>query len=250
METDIRVFDVVDSTNTVIGQMAEDGADEGTCVVSFEQRCGQGRSGRSFFSPPGGNLYMSFLLRPQPDAVDMLTVAAAVSVVEAVRDVFHIDTGIKWVNDIIYNGRKVCGIIAKATNVASDDMYVTVGIGINIYESENVQDEIRERYGTLTGQAYCGDKKSAEEQSLKLARKILGIFFEYYENGFENVIDRYRQYSVIIGRIVEYIEGDRIRTAKVCGIGDDGAVALEENGYIRSYRDGEIRIRTADNIAL
>ncbi len=250
METDIIVYDVVDSTNTIIEEMAGEGAAEGACVVAFAQTSGQGRSGRSFYSPPGGNLYMSFLLRPRNEDTGMLTVTAAVATVEAIRSVFDISTGIKWVNDIIYNDRKVCGIIARAQNYSTDDMYVTVGMGINIYESDDVPADIKGRYGTLTGEKCPLDKEKTRKQSLKLARTILDIFMGYYKNGFLNVMDKYRQNSVVIGRMVEYVQGESTKTAKVTGIDDDGSIMLDENGRISSYRDGEIRIRTADNLAL
>ena len=87
METDLIVYDEVDSTNTVLEKLADEGAPEGTCVIALSQTKGQGRSGRSFFSPEGGNLYMSMLLRPDTDErFDKITMAAAVAVSEAIDE--------------------------------------------------------------------------------------------------------------------------------------------------------------------
>ena len=125
METDLKIFDTVDSTNDTLKELADKGAAEGTCVLAFCQRKGQGRSGRRFFSPDGGNMYMSLLLRPgNLESSDMITVTAAVAVVSAIKEVFGKDTGIKWVNDIYFGKKKICGIIATAYNIGTDDMYI------------------------------------------------------------------------------------------------------------------------------
>ena len=247
METDIRIIDVVDSTNITLGEMADAGAKEGTCVVSFCQRHGQGRSGRTFFSPEGGNLYMSLLLRPKKDSdTDMITVCAAVAATESVNDLFGINAGIKWVNDIIYNGRKIGGIVAQARNFGTEEMYVILGIGINICESTDVPSDIEDRYGSITQKAPDMPKEELNGRAVSLARMIIGKFAEAYEDDPKaDVIDRYRNLSVVIGRTVEYVSGSRRQKAKVCGIDDDGGIILETGENTSSFRDGEIRINLA-----
>ena len=243
MEADIKIYDVVDSTNTTLEEMAKEGAPEGTCVVALAQRKGQGRSGRTFFSPGGGNLYMSFLLRPEADKAGMLTVTAAVCVVEAIKEIFGTDTGIKWVNDITCRGKKVCGIVAQAHNYGSDDMYVVIGIGINIYESDDVPHEIKDIYASLIGKRCDLGEKEQKEQALILARKILERFSYHHEKrNMAEVIDIYRQHCCVTGRTVEYVYGDRTFRAKVLGIDDTGGIILDEDGVATTYHDGEIRI--------
>lgn len=244
METDIRVFEVVDSTNVTLAEMAENGAGEGTCVIAFMQRAGQGRSGRTFYSPEGANLYMSLLLRPAGRPYDMITVMAAVAVVHAIKRRFGIDTGIKWVNDIIYSDRKVCGIVAKAHDFGGDDPYVVLGIGVNIYESSDVPPEIADTYGSLIKGSCELSREEGRRQAKELASDIIEEFSYYYEDYRKReAVEEYRKHSVVIGRTIEYVSGnDRIR-AVVAGIDDDAAIVLDIDGKRQSFRDGEIRIR-------
>ena len=247
METDLIVYDEVDSTNTVLEKLADEGAPEGTCVIALSQTKGQGRSGRSFFSPEGGNLYMSLLLRPDTDErFDKITMAAAVAVSEAIDESFGIKTGIKWVNDIYHEGRKVCGIVAVARNVGRDDRYVILGIGINIYAHE-VPDDISGIYGSIYKYKCDLSKEDQKKSVSELAQKIKGSFFGYYEDPLSpGLIMGYREKSIVIGSDVWYMCGNDTYTAKAVGIDDDGGIILDMNGDVRSYRDGEIRIRIAD----
>lgn len=248
MEADIRVFDVVDSTNIIAHELAKEGAAEGTCVVSFKQLNGQGRSGRSFFSPEGGNLYMSLILRPRDQAAgDHITVASAVASAVAIEKYYGIHCGIKWVNDLILNGRKVGGMVAQAHNYGSDDFYVILGIGINIYESGDIPKDIEGRYGSLMGRSCDIDKADAEDAAVGLAERIISEFSLYYDD-FEGsgCAAKYRDLSVVIGRDVSYTDSNREIKAKVIDIDNDGGIVLDMNGTIRTYRDGEIRIRVED----
>ena len=247
METDIRIIDVVDSTNTVLESLAEKGAPEGTCVISFCQTKGQGRSGRAFFSPEGGNLYMSLLLRPKNrEVTEMITVMSGVATVRALRNRFGIDAGIKWVNDIIYDGRKICGMVAVGHGFGGDDPYVILGIGVNIYESGNVPEDITDVYGTVMKKR-CEDINAGHDEAVGLAKDILAQFGSLYDkHDFRRIVEEYRRYSVVIGEKVEYLSGDEVISATVVDIGDDCGIVLESDGILRTYRDGEIRIRMKD----
>lgn len=248
MEADIRVFDVVDSTNIRAEELAKEGAAEGTCVVSFKQLHGQGRSGRTFFSPEGGNLYMSLLLRPRSQQVcEHITVAAAVASAIAIEKKFNIHCGIKWVNDLIYNKKKVGGMVAQAHKYGSADFYVVLGIGINIYESGDIPKEIEGRYGSLMERKCDLDKADANGAAVELARQIIREFSTFYDD-FEGsgCVQKYRELSVVIGHEVSYLYKDQEIKAKVMDIDRDGGIVLDMNGTVRTYRDGEIRIKLED----
>ncbi len=248
METDIRLFDAVDSTNITLKELADNGAAEGTCVMALSQRRGQGRSGRTFFSPEGGNLYMSLLLRPQnKTALEMITVTAAVAVVEAIKERFGIMTGIKWVNDIMLCGRKVCGIVAHAHDIGTSGRHVILGIGVNVFTSRNIPEDIADRYGSILDETFDLTSEEGRNIPVGLGKSIINRFADYYESGsYDDVIARYRKYSSIIGKKVEYISGDESIEATVAGIDDNGGIILDTGGKVRSYRDGEIRISIKD----
>lgn len=248
MEADIKVYDCVDSTNTVLEELAENGAKEGTCVVAFSQKKGQGRMGRTFFSPEGGNLYLSILLRPNdPKVLEMITVAAAVSVVGAIQKCFGICCGIKWVNDIYLSERKVCGIIAQARNFQTDAMYIILGIGVNIYDHGEIPEDIRDIYGSVMQRPCDIPIEKARADALKLAEEIVSEFSDYYEENLNGCIDLYRKNCIVISRDVEYIYGDKCVTATVIDIDERGGLVVKTKDGIQTYRDGEIRIRLADN---
>lgn len=244
MEADIRVFDTVDSTNIRLDELARSGEKEGTCVVAFCQTKGQGRSGRTFFSPEGGNLYLSLLLRPKSyEAAEKITIEAATAAVKAINDHFGVDCGIKWVNDIYLSGKKVCGIIAQAGNYDSDEMYVILGVGINIYEAPDVPEDILDIYASVTGKACDKTAEVAKADAIKLAKEFIDNFAYYYDDPGTSCIDEYRKYSIVTGMDVEYFAGDHTLAGKVTGIDDSGSLVLETKDGIRTFRDGEIRIR-------
>ena len=244
MEADLRIFDEVDSTNITLEELAADGAEEGCCVISFRQRSGEGRSGRSFYSPKGGNLYMSLLLRPQDERTfGLITVMAAASAVNAIKTVLGADAGIKWVNDIICNGKKAGGIIAKAGDFGTDNMHVILGIGLNIYEAETVPEDIRQVYGSIMGRACTLRDDEARAQAVRLAEEIIKEFSRYYEDPGADAVGDYRKSCAVIGKDVEYISGSEVITGQVIGIDDDGGIIIRTGDTQKAYRDGEIRIK-------
>lgn len=248
MEADIKLYDRVDSTNTVLEKLAEEGAQEGVCVVSLFQSKGQGRSGRTFFSPEGGNLYMSLLLRPKEQSVTgMITVMSAVAVLDAINEEFNIKAGIKWVNDIMLGGKKVCGMVAKAAHYGTDDMYVVLGIGINIYENDDVPEDIAGIYGTVTGRKCDLSTDDQRHLAKRLAENIIGRFAAYYEaDDPHKAIEPYRAGCIAIGRRVCYMAGDAKMYGVIKGIDDNGGIILDTGDKTVTYTDGEIRLSYDD----
>ena len=132
----LYVLQRVTSTNTVLRQMAEEGAEDGSVLLADSQTAGRGRMDRRFYSPPGTGLYLSLLLRPRIPAADAvrITACAAVAAAEAIEEVSGRRTAVKWVNDILLDGRKVCGILTEGSVDPLTGLlrYAVVGIGVNI----------------------------------------------------------------------------------------------------------------------
>lgn len=244
------LYEEVDSTNNVIDEKAREGAQEGICAIASQQTLGQGRSGRTFYSPSGGNLYMSFLLRPKNlEMISYITPAAAVASSCAIADVCNIQTGIKWVNDLYYNGKKVSGMIAKGYNLAEmDKAYVVVGIGINVHNnSSKIPENVRDIYGSLYDSQY-----DAKEETViaKLSAAVYGQYMRIYRSisdkdyGF---MSEYRKRSIVIGKNATYVSGEENHTIRVIDIDMEGSLIVEEtDGSINTYRDGEIRIKITE----
>ena len=149
------------STNDLLKAMAEDGAGEGTVLIAGEQTRGKGRSGRSFTSAPGKGVYLSALLRPDlpPEALLPLTGFTAEAMARAVYRVTGVQPGVKWVNDLLLNGKKICGILTEsAFSVGGRPKYVVVGVGLNVnYETRDFPPELQTLAGSLrteTGRSF------------------------------------------------------------------------------------------------
>src|SRR6185503_3177186 len=124
----------ISSTNDMARDLALSGAAEGLCVIAREQTSGRGRQGRSWSSPPGEGLYMSLVLRPEVEASQsaLITLAAAIAVAESLRLDFDVHGDIKWPNDVLVNGRKICGILVEAAIERNRLQYAVMGIGVNV----------------------------------------------------------------------------------------------------------------------
>jgi BirA family biotin operon repressor/biotin-[acetyl-CoA-carboxylase] ligase len=131
--TDVRRFATIDSTNRYLLELAANGAPEGVVAVADEQLAGRGRLGRSWVAPPGASLLVSVLLRPNLSVgrAHLVTVAAGLAAVDAVRELAHIDARLKWPNDVVVDDRKLAGVLAEASGDA-----IVVGMGLNVRWTE------------------------------------------------------------------------------------------------------------------
>lgn len=143
-------FAETDSTNIQIKRLAEAGSPEGTLVVAESQTAGRGRRGRSWSSPPGSSIYMSYLLRPKipPYHASMLTLLAGMACAKAVREETGLKAEIKWPNDLVLSGKKICGILTEMSTELEEVHYIFTGIGINVNQTE-FPEEIRETATSL-----------------------------------------------------------------------------------------------------
>ncbi|MGQ9572522.1 MAG: biotin--[acetyl-CoA-carboxylase] ligase [Dehalococcoidia bacterium] len=121
----------VGSTQDLGRELAQAGAVEGTVVVAGRQTAGRGRLGRSWVSPRG-NLYLTLILRPSPEHLKTLVIIAALAVARAIERVAGLETNLKWPNDVLVGGRKICGILSESELVGGRVSYVLVGIGVNV----------------------------------------------------------------------------------------------------------------------
>ena len=132
MTPDYRIYqyDTLPSTNQTAIEMAAEGAPEWTVVVAKHQSAGRGRLDRKFYSPEGTGLYMSIILRPRipPSQALKITAAAAVGVAETLESTFGVRPQIKWVNDILVEGKKVCGILTESRLSGTDLAFAVLGI--------------------------------------------------------------------------------------------------------------------------
>lgn len=235
----------VDSTNRVAKALAYHGAEEGTIVVAEEQESGKGRLERNFYSPCGKGIWFSVILRPNilPKDASKLTLMAAVAVAEAMKR-FDLEAQIKWPNDILFDGRKLVGILTEMTGELAKISYMVIGIGINVNISrDEFPEELREIATSLSEMK--GDKLSRVE----LFRAVLEEFDKFYRevkaSGFNKVIERWKIYNVTLGKNIRVISaGDgEIFTGKAIDLNSDGALVVETAQGLRIVYAGDVSIR-------
>lgn len=238
----LHVYDSVTSTNTLLRQAADAGAPDGTVIIARQQTAGRGRQGRAFFSPPGTGLYLSMLLRPalRPDALSELTPMAAVAAAEAAESVSGERVQIKWVNDLLLRGKKICGILAE-TAIAGSEYYVVIGIGINLIEpTGGFPPELREIAGAVCKPGTDADAafvQCAASLTAALLRGFAGLPEKRYLAG-------YRARLCGMGQPVTVIENGTERPAVALSIDDDVRLHVRYPDGTEQWRaTGEIRLR-------
>lgn len=240
---DIRVERETESTNAAVREYAEQGMQEGFLLVAGEQTKGRGRYGRTFFSPQGTGVYFSLLLRPKGVLAQQgtgLTAMAAVAMCEAVKELSGKPTGIKWVNDIYVNGKKVCGILTEASmGLESGRLdYVILGVGVNVYSPETGFPE------SLIDKAGVVFDEMQDDMKNRLIALFLENFGAYYlKQSEKSYIEKYKEYSLVTGKQIQVLSEYGKREAYVLGIDDDCRLLVEyENGERATLSCGEISI--------
>ena len=254
-------YDVTDSTNLQAREEAEDGAPHGTMIVADRQTAGRGRRGRSWESPAGVNVYFSLVMRPDvvPDKASMLTLIMAHSVCRVIALRTGLDCKIKWPNDVVVNGRKVCGILTEMGLRKDGSFYLVVGVGINVRSQEfapelsgkatSLEDEI----GRRSTAALCKVTDSLEgdlavSRSLLLA-EIMGAFEEDYEiflsrQNLSGLLDSYNHMLINKDAKVRVLDPRGEYDGKALGITETGELLVETaDGTVEQVYAGEVSVR-------
>ncbi|MCI8837903.1 MAG: biotin--[acetyl-CoA-carboxylase] ligase [Hungatella sp.] len=237
-------YEETDSTNTRAKVLAEEGAPSGTLVVAEKQNAGKGRRGRGWSSPPGSGVWMSVVLRPdiEPSHASMLTLTAALGVSEGIYRVTGIMPQIKWPNDLVLSGKKICGILTEMTTEMDTIQYVVTGMGINVNTPEFPK-ELKDKASSLyleTGRTWrrgplIGAMAFAlgEYYERFLAAGDLGTLKGEYESRLANLN---RQVTVLAS-------GGEYR-GTCLGIDRQGELLVErEDGTVSRVLAGEVSVR-------
>jgi len=239
---DIAYFGELDSTNRKAKEMAAEGAPEGTLVVAEEQSRGRGRIGRSWYSPAREGIYMSLILRPKlpPNEAPKITLVTGVSVAEALLAVTPLQPAIKWPNDILVNGRKICGILTETSTEMDAIDFVVVGVGMNVNTPE-FPDELNEIGTSIyleTGKAF--DRVTLLQEFL---HQFEQLYFTFLKSGFESIGKRWGELSILMGKDVTVQMIDRSCSGRVLKLDRDGALIIRsENGELEKIYSGDIHI--------
>lgn len=241
---EVCYYHEIDSTNNEAKKMAEHGAKHGTLVITECQIGGRGRRGRQWISPSGSGIWMSLILRPniEPTCASMLTLVAALATVDAITENVNIKCSIKWPNDIVVNGKKICGILTEMSAELDCVNYVVTGIGINVNTTE-FADEIKDKASSLLVETERHIKRS----------EIVKSFAKYYEQYYDifmkthdlsGLIDCYNENLINVGRQVKITDLKTEFTGIAQGINALGELIVKkEDGTVVSVMAGEVSVR-------
>lgn len=240
----IHCLDRVDSTNQFARQEARQGAPHGTLVVAEEQTAGRGRLGRTWTSWPGASLCFSLVLRPNgvaPTDAPQLTHVAALAVARALRNDLGIDARLKWPNDVVVDGRKLCGILVEMSCELDLIHYVILGIGINVHRPSG---DLLE--GGLAGKAAVLDEfvGAPVKRALLLGAILASLeqcYIDWLNKGFEEIRREVKLLSSTLGRHVEVAAPDGPVAGVAVDIDSRGALVVEEPaGEFRKIYAGDV----------
>ena len=238
--TQILRFDSLPSTNLEAARRATDGAPEGLCIVAGEQTAGRGRLRRQWISPKNAGLYFSIVLRPEFEQKvwPLLTLMAAVAVNDALQEACALKTDIKWPNDILASGRKLCGILAETVET-SLGRAVVVGIGINLTEHS-----YPEEFAHMATSLDVAAGRSCDLETLLDALVVaLGKRYEdlKQDEGPEKIIREWcARSSYGEGKLVRIVESNDTLVGTTRGLESDGALRVETLSGIRVVRAGDV----------
>lgn len=238
---------VIGSTNIRAKQLAEEGALPGTLVVADCQNQGRGRRGRDWISPSGKNIFMSLILRPDvlPSSASMLTLVAALAVREGIEKETGLNVSIKWPNDIVSGGKKLCGILTEMSAELEGIHYVVVGMGINA-NMETFPEEIRETATSLLLETGENVRRSC------LIAAVMAAFEQYYEEfisrgDLSGLITVYNNNMAHMGKEVRILEPGGDFKGLALGISEKGELLVKTGeGAVKPVISGEVSVRGMD----
>lgn len=241
---EVLYFDTIDSTNTKAQELAEKGYPSGTLVVADKQESGKGRRGRSWVSPSGTGIFMTLMIKPDinPNNASMLTLVAALAVAKAITSVTGEEALIKWPNDIVVNGKKVCGILTEMNAQFDYINHIVVGIGINVH-NESFPEEISQMASSLMIEA--GGKRFHRAQ---IIAETMSYFEQYYDTFLQTqdlsaLVREYDELLVNMNKAVRVLDPKEPFDGKAMGITPKGELIVDTWESRKLVSSGEVSVR-------
>ena len=243
---EVRWLECIDSTNLECRRLAAEGAAEGLAILAREQTAGRGRRGRSFQSSKDIGLYLSVLLRPTEMTRELsnLTAWVAVAVCRAVKQACGVEPGIKWINDLILNGKKLGGILVELGLEPGTGKldHLVVGIGLNVrHKREDFDPELRDMATSL--ELELGRGVDLPELAACLIRELDRMWNDF-PAGKMAYLEEYRRACITTGQPVQLITPASREEARSLEIDEDFHLVVElPDGEIRKVSAGEVSVR-------
>ena len=241
--SEIRVFDSVDSSNSEAKRAAENGAAHGLLIIGEQQTAGRGRRGNAWDSQKGGGIFMTLLLKPdlEPGNASMLTLVMGMAVRAALKTVAGLDAWIKWPNDIVCDGKKICGILTEMSAQIDYINHIVIGVGINVHNREFPK-EVRHVAASIYQQT------GRQIRRAPLIAEIMNRFEEYYARylktqNLSELKEEYNAHLINRGHRVRVCDIKEDFTGTAWGINERGELLVETEDGMVTVSAGEVSVR-------
>jgi BirA family biotin operon repressor/biotin-[acetyl-CoA-carboxylase] ligase len=254
----LEVLDSVPSTNSRLMLLARDGAPSGSVCLAERQLAGRGRSGRSWVSPFGSNIYLSILWRYPlaPAELGGLSIACGVAAARALKTAGVADIGLKWPNDLHWRRRKLGGLLLEVAGESQGPSQVVVGVGINLRLSAGHAAGIDQPWtdlATALGEGAANASGEPRGASLPARNALAALLIdalvtalhEFGGSGLGPFLEDWRAFDSYLGEPVELIMGERRIGGTCAGVAPDGALLLDTDAGRRAFHAGEVSLRPA-----
>lgn len=238
---ELHHFREVTSTNDVAKELATKGAEEGTIVIAETQTRGRGRFGRRWVSPKGG-IWFSTILRPEVSPKDALklTLTTAVAVARVIKRTLRLDVQIKWPNDVLIKGKKVCGILTEMNTTGKVVNSVIIGVGINAnLDIDSFPEDLRNSTTSLKKEL---NEEVSRERFLRILLEELEHYYKTFtRREFHPILEEWKSFADFLGSPVEIVSyGEKI-TGLAIGVDRSGALLIKtQKGIMRRVTSGDV----------
>ncbi len=241
---DFRYLAETDSTNTRAMVQARQGAPEGCLVLADSQSAGRGRLGRRWISPAGSSLLFSLVLRPPLplSAAPQITLMLSVALCRALRQSCGLPAEIKWPNDVLVRGRKVCGILVEMEGQPDRLDFLVAGVGLNVFQREaDFPAELRDAASSLRREG--GEDLSRPALLRAILEETERAYDQLLQKGFQPILGEWQRLSAMTGRQVRVQTRGGQMEGMALGLDPDGALQLRlDNGVIERLLAGDVTL--------
>ena len=241
-------YESVDSTNERIKERARQGEKNCFVISAMQQTAGRGRIGRKWESPKNECVATSMLLYQNElltEAIPSITVICGLAVRSALNKLYGLECQIKWPNDIVINGKKLCGILVEYESINNGDSYMVLGIGVNVHQ-KYFTGEIAKKATSITLELSENSKKPVHRK--EIVEEIWKNFKVYYnrfisEQSLKGFKDEYQKHLINIGLKVRIENPRNCYEAIALGISDSGGLLIDVNGERKEIKNFEVSVR-------
>ncbi|RNE94426.1 bifunctional biotin--[acetyl-CoA-carboxylase] ligase/biotin operon repressor BirA [Marichromatium sp. AB32] len=241
----LDIHDQIDSTNAWLMREAAAGAPSATLCLAEQQSAGRGRRGRTWVSPFGVNLYGSLLWRSPlaPAALGASSLVAGVVVAEQLAALGVEGVALKWPNDVLWERRKLAGLLLEVAGESQGPSHLVVGIGINLRMAADQGAAIDQPWVTLAEALPAEVEGVRNALAGRLAEALLEALADYERAGLAPFLARWERFDTLRGQPVALHLGERVIRGRYAGIESDGALRLETAEGVRRFQAGEVSLR-------